>query len=63
MGRDDLSPPWSDQVKGDIDGTDWSLATGKTDLLLIKRQSHYQKYFSDNKKNSKPLWQRIHEII
>ena len=34
-----------------------------TDLLQISRQSHYQKYFSDNKKNVKALWQGIHEII
>ena len=26
-------------------------------------QSHYQKYFSDNKKNAKALWPVIHEII
>ena len=34
-----------------------------TDLLRISRQSHYQKYFSDNKKKSKALWQGIHKII
>ena len=34
-----------------------------TDLLRISKQSHYQKYFSDNKKNAKTLWQGIHEII
>ena len=33
------------------------------DLLRISRQSHYQEYFSDNKKNAKALWQEIHEII
>ena len=34
-----------------------------TDLLQISRQTHYQKYFSDNTKNTKALWQGIHEII
>ena len=34
-----------------------------TDLLQTSRQSHYQKYFSDNKKNAKALSQGIHEII
>ena len=34
-----------------------------TDLLQISRQSHCQKYFSDNKKIAKALWQGIHEII
>ena len=33
------------------------------DLLRRSRQSYYQKYFSDNKKNAKVLWQGIHEII
>ena len=33
------------------------------DLLLIRRQCHHQKYFNDNKKNAKALWQAIHEII
>ena len=34
-----------------------------TDLLQISRQSHYQKYFSINKKTTKALWQGIHGII
>ena len=34
-----------------------------TDLLQISRQFHYHKYFSNNKKNAKALWQGIHEII
>ena len=34
-----------------------------TGLLPISRQSQYRKYFSDIKKNSKGLWQGIHEII
>lgn len=33
------------------------------DLLQISRQSHYQKYFIDYKKNSKVLWKRVNEII
>ena len=33
------------------------------ELLQISRQSYYQKYFSDNKKNAKALWLGIHEII
>ena len=33
------------------------------DLFRISRQSHYQEYFSENKKNAKALWQGIHEII
>ena len=32
------------------------------DLLRISRQSQYRKYFSDNKRNAKGLWQGIHEI-
>ena len=34
-----------------------------TELLRISRQTYYQKYFEKNKKNSKRLWQGIHEII
>ena len=34
-----------------------------TDLLWTSRQSYYQKYFSDNKKNAQALGQGIHEII
>ena len=32
-------------------------------LLKISRQSHYQNYFNENKKNSRALWQGINEII
>ena len=34
-----------------------------TELLRISRQTYYQKYFEKNKKNSKRIWQGIHEII
>ena len=34
-----------------------------TELLRISRQTYYQKYFGKNKKNSKRIWQGIHEII
>ena len=34
-----------------------------TELLKISRQTYYQKYFEKNKKNSKRIWQGIHEII
>ena len=34
-----------------------------TELSRISRQTYYQKYFEKNKKNSKRIWQGIHEII
>ena len=34
-----------------------------TELLKISRQTYYQKYFEKNKKNSKRIWQGIHETI
>ena len=34
-----------------------------TALLRIRKQTYYQKYFEKNKKNSKRIWQGIHEII
>ena len=34
-----------------------------TELLRISGQTYYQKYFEKNKKNSKRIWQGIHEII
>ena len=33
------------------------------DLLRISKQSYYQSFFEENKKNSKALWEGIHEII
>ena len=34
-----------------------------TELLRISKQSYYQKYFEENKKNPKRIWQGIDEII
>ena len=34
-----------------------------TELLRISKQTYYQNYFEENKKNSKRIWQGIHEII
>ena len=34
-----------------------------TELLRIIKQTYNQKYFEKNKKNSKRIWQGIHEII
>ena len=34
-----------------------------TELLRMSKQTYYQKYFEKNKKNSKRIWQGIHEII
>ena len=34
-----------------------------TELLRISKQTYYQKYFEEDKKNSKRIWQGIHEII
>ena len=34
-----------------------------TELLGISKQTYYQNYFEKNKKNSKRIWQGIHEII
>ena len=33
------------------------------DLLKVSKQTHYQKYFEDNKKSCKALWDGIHQII
>ena len=33
------------------------------DLIKINRKSHYQKFFEENKRNSKAIWQGIHNII
>ena len=33
------------------------------DLLKISKQNYYKKYFDENKKNCKTLWNGIHEII
>ena len=33
------------------------------DLLKVSKQTHYQKYFEDNKKSYKALWDGIHQII
>ena len=33
------------------------------DLLKISKQTHYKKYFEDNRKNCKALWDGIHQII
>ena len=32
------------------------------DLIKINRKSHYQKCFEENKRNSKAIWQGIHNI-
>ena len=37
--------------------------SGISGLLRICRHSHYQKYFSNNNKKLKTLWQGSHEII
>ena len=34
-----------------------------TELLSISKQTYYQKYFEKSKKDSKRIWQGIHEII
>ena len=34
-----------------------------TELLKISKQTYYQNYFEENKKNLKGIWQGIHEII
>ena len=34
-----------------------------TELLRISKQTYYQNYFEKNKKNSKRIWQGIHDII
>ena len=33
------------------------------DLLRVTRKRHYQKYFEENKKSSRALWQGIHDIV
>ena len=33
------------------------------DLIKINRKSQYQKFFVENKRNSKTIWQGIHDII
>ena len=33
------------------------------DLLRVSRKCHYQKYFEENKKNSRAIWQGIHDIV
>ena len=33
------------------------------DLLLVSRKCHYQKYFEENKKSSRAIWQGIHDIV
>ena len=33
------------------------------DLLRVNRKRHYQKYFEENKKSSRALWQGIHDIV
>ena len=33
------------------------------DLIKINRKWHYQKFFEENKRNSKAIWQGIHGII
>ena len=33
------------------------------DLLKITKEAYYKKYFQENKKNSRPLWSGINEII
>ena len=33
------------------------------DLLRVSRKCHYQKYFEENKKNSRATWQGIHDIV
>ena len=33
------------------------------DLLKVSKQIHYKKYFEDNRKNCKALWDGIHQII
>ena len=33
------------------------------DLIKINRKFHHQKYFEENKRNSKAIWQQIHNII
>ena len=33
------------------------------DLIEINTKSHYQKFFEENKRNSKAIWQGIHNII
>ena len=33
------------------------------DLLRVNRKCHYQKYFEENKKSSRALWQGIHDIV
>ena len=32
-------------------------------LLKVSKQTHYKKYFIDNRKNCKGLWDGIHQII
>ena len=32
-------------------------------LIKINRKLHYQKFFEENKRNSKAMWQGIHNII
>ena len=32
------------------------------DLIKINRKTHYQNFFEENKRNSKAIWQRIHDI-
>ena len=34
-----------------------------TELLRISKQTYYQNYFEQNKKNSKRIWEGIHEIV
>ena len=31
--------------------------------MRVNRKRHYQKYFEENKKNSRALWQGIHDIV
>ena len=33
------------------------------DLLRVNRKRCYQKYFEENKKSSRALWQGIHDIV
>ena len=33
------------------------------DLLRVSRKRHYQKYFKENKKSSRAIWQDIHDIV
>ena len=33
------------------------------DYIKISRKSHYEKFFEENKRNSKAIWQGIHDII